>query len=98
MKFLLAIKKIFAQGILGVLSAGMIAGCATQRAAGDGVPVNPIAEHETVQDVQKAIDSVANVMTNKVPESKFCPRCGRHYSSDQAICPLDQTPLEKVEE
>lgn len=57
----------------------------------------PAAQGESSQEVAEAINAVAGAMTYNRVESKYCPKCGRHYSSRLEICPEDETTLKLVE-
>ena len=51
---------------------------------------------ETGTDIKDAVQKIADTVEGKNVGAKFCPKCGRHYSSELLICPRDGTPLKEV--
>ena len=52
----------------------------------------------TPQEAQSAVKSVVNTFKEKQVNAKYCPLCGRHYSSKLDVCPKDGTALKEVQE
>ena len=50
------------------------------------------------EEMQTAVDSIANTMRQKGVRTKYCPICGRHYNAKLDTCPKDGAKLLYVEE
>ncbi|HOD12518.1 MAG TPA: hypothetical protein PLO93_02285 [Candidatus Omnitrophota bacterium] len=51
---------------------------------------------ESPNDVRSAIESVAGAVS-AAARVKYCPTCGRRFSPQVNICPVDGTQLKEVE-
>lgn len=51
---------------------------------------------ESRQEVETAVVAIKEAVTNTAVRAKYCPVCGRHYSSQLTVCPKDNTPLKEV--
>lgn len=68
-----------------------ISGCAT------ALPPKE-QKDETRQDIQKAVEAVKGTISGEKIRFKYCPICGKHYSSNLSSCPADGVPLKESEE
>ncbi len=55
-------------------------------------------QKEKPQDAQSAVGSVVNSIRTTQVAAKYCPLCGKHYSSKLESCPQDGTKLRNLEE
>ena len=71
-----------------------VTGCA----ASQEIKAKPQSARETSQDVQSAVGVVAESISQKNSSARYCPVCGRHYSSKVKICPVDNAALKGLEQ
>ncbi|MFA5059007.1 MAG: hypothetical protein WC676_00055 [Candidatus Omnitrophota bacterium] len=50
------------------------------------------------EEAQSAVGVVAEAISGQNIKSKYCPLCGRHFSSRVENCPKDNTKLLEVED
>ena len=49
-------------------------------------------------ETQSAIQAITGAMGSEPPVVKYCPVCGKRYSSGFKECPIHHVPLKEVEE
>ena|SRR3989338_1418348 len=84
-----------------------LSGCTTaQKGAGVGAvgagALGAIIGHQSGHTAEGAaigagIGAVTGAIVGEQMETKFCPKCGRRYTSGKIYCPTDGTKLEMVE-
>lgn len=70
--------------------AFFMAGCAT--ASSD----KNISGNSPKKEAQTAIVTIADTIKGEAVSAKYCPVCGRHYSSSVKVCPKDGAVLKEV--
>lgn len=68
------------------------AGCATASSARNQSPKS------SATDARSAIGTIADAIKGEAVTAKYCPVCGRHYSSSLRTCPKDGSALKEVED
>ncbi|MFH1360349.1 MAG: hypothetical protein ABIJ41_04850 [Candidatus Omnitrophota bacterium] len=81
---------------LGILI--FVYGCASSPNRSNQDTASNANPKETTQDVRSAVEAIADSVSGQKVQVTYCPLCGRHYSGRVKICPVDQTPLEILEE
>lgn len=81
-------------GCLLAAGALFLVGCQTIPSAQD----KKNTAKESTQEVVTALGTVADVITGRETQTRYCPVCGRHYSGHLARCPKDNSPLKDIEE
>ena len=93
-------------GILLVLCV-LSAGCTTTQkgagiGAGAGALLGGIVGHQTGDGVAGAAigagaGGLAGALIGEQMDKKFCPVCGKRYTSGEKVCPIDGTELKDIE-
>ena len=78
-----------------VIAIVAFGGCA---ATVERKPQRPIAPTETREDVVTAVEAVVDAVRSPHVRVKYCPVCGRRYSSRLMVCPHDGSELKILEE
>jgi len=73
-------------------------GCQTCSSCRVSSPKEISSATESDQEVQSAIESVADAMTQAKIYIKYCPICGRRFSPTQEKCPYDGSTLKDLKE
>lgn len=90
-----------------ILSLVVLGGCTTiQRGAATGAAVGgalgAVIGHQSGHTAEGAVigagaGAIAGGVIAEQMETKFCPKCGRRFTSSVEYCPYDGTPLERIE-
>ncbi len=67
-----------------------------------GAAVGGIIGHQSDHDVAGAaiggaVGAVGGMLVGEHMDKKFCPKCGRQFTSDTKFCPVDGTELKDKE-
>jgi len=89
-----------------IVGIGLICGCTTvQRGAATGAVagggIGAVIGHQSGHTAEgaaigSAIGAVSGAIISEQMETKFCPKCGRRFTSDVTYCPYDGTKLEMI--
>lgn len=87
---------------------GLICGCTTvQRGAATGAvaggTIGAIIGHQSGHTAEgagigAAVGAVTGAIVAEKMETKYCPKCGRRFTSDIEYCPYDGTKLKPIGE
>jgi len=61
-------------------------------------PVRQTTRSESTKEAASAVEAVADALSQKKGQFKYCPLCGRRYSSAVVVCSKDNVELKVVEE
>jgi len=91
-----------------IIILGLACGCTTvQRGAATGAvaggTLGAIIGHQSGHTAEgagigAAVGAVAGSVIAEKMETKFCPKCGRRFTSDVEYCPYDGTKLKTIGE
>ena len=100
-------RKIFVV-ILGVIFACSMLGCTSTGKKGaaiggvTGAGLGAIIGHQSGETaagagIGAATGAVAGALIGEQLDTKFCPKCGRRFTSGHEYCPYDGTTLQAIE-
>lgn len=58
----------------------------------------PAGQHETSQDIEKAVTAVTGAVSGDRVQVKYCPVDGEHFSAKLENCPVHGVKLIQIEE
>ncbi len=93
---------------LVLIAALLAAGCTTTQkgagiGAGTGAVIGGIIGHQSGDGVAGAAigagaGGLAGALIGEQMDKKFCPTCGKRFTSGQKFCPIDGAELKDIEQ
>lgn len=93
-------------GVILVVGLFCLLGCSTtQKGAGigavAGAGLGAIIGHQSGHTAEGAIigglgGAAAGALAGEQMDTKFCPTCGKHFTSGTTYCPVDGTALKDI--